>query len=211
MANRKQKIKKYKYEWQENAAVHPIYGVGPSGRSHHHNSDISNRNFILGARFQVQKVFFETAIPADISFQGNSNFLKAYYVDQLIKCKGCKRHFIYFAEEHKHRVEEVGKNFQAIPSHCYDCRVLHGKLKTAKQKFDLLLQQLKFADRSGRPHYSFSQEQWIDLGENFLFLLQHNRLSNSPSHKQLKLRMKNLSENRITLLSEISKKISELS
>ena len=202
---------KYKDKWQQNAATHPVYGIGPSEATGHGDTEISKKQCMVNSGSAFIRFFPATAIPAEQSFQGNTQFPKSYYVDQLIRCSGCKRCFVYFADEHKFRVEEKGRNFQAIPSHCYDCRKLHGELKRAKQELDQLLWHLKAGDRKNDEQSTLSSEQWLRLGENFLLLVENKRLPNSSSFGKLRARIINLADDRLPELSDIAKRLSDKS
>lgn len=193
--------------WQENAATHPLYGLGPSKAARRKELGVSNRSYIIGEQFVTQKIFENTAIAAQIpnsQFEGGP---QPFYVDQLIKCKDCTRYFVYFAREHQQQVEENGKSIHAIPNHCYDCRSLYQRSKLAKIEFERLLSELKAADRSGNPGQSLSNDQWVELAEHLLMLLNDGQIEMSESTRQLLSRIQKLSADHLPNLTGVNARL----
>ncbi len=138
--------------------VHPRYGLGPAA-SRYRGPELDAWRF--GKAYHALNIYPQTAIKADPKFQKNTYGPYDYYVDQLLRCQGCKRAFIYFAEEHRYRVEQCGRYLGAYASHCTDCRAAHGTAKRARRDYDAFCARLNEGRREGVRDETYSHDDWV--------------------------------------------------
>jgi Probable zinc-ribbon domain len=101
-----------------------------------------------------------TAIVADPARQQGSEKGITHYFDLEMRCKGCKRQFIFFAEEQKYWFEELGFNMLVRCENCCECRQKKRGHARQRARYEALHQ---LEDRSA--------EQNLELAELCLALV----------------------------------------
>lgn len=170
---------------------HPRYGLGP-GVSRYKGPELEE--WRLGRAFNALKIYPKTALKADQAFQKNSYGKYDYYVDQLLRCEGCKRAFVYFAEEHQFRVEHCKRYHRAFAMHCPDCRLARGLAKQARRDYDAFAARLNRGRRAGVPDDQYSHDDWLEFAGFALAALDGGTLGLHGKISWLLSKLERLSE-----------------
>jgi hypothetical protein len=92
-------------------------------------------------RYENPKNGILNTVIGDPSKQNATDAVYAYYdryIDQLLQCEKCKRHFYFFAEEQKYWYEDLGFWVDARCIHCIECRIKTHKWKRLQKEYELL-------------------------------------------------------------------------
>jgi hypothetical protein len=128
-----------------------------------------------------------TAVEADIAKQNFTTFPVTHYFDARRTCHGCKRPFIFFAEEQRHWYEDLGFPIDADCVRCVPCRKAEQGIAHKRQRYEELF-------HAPNP----SDEELLEMAECCLSLIeakqfsprQHERvrslLNRLPDHLQRK-------------------------
>jgi hypothetical protein len=111
---------------------HPRYGsaVIPSGTK---ATAAEVRGSFHG--YRKEKIYPESAIPADLTRQNFTTFPRGYYVDTLKVCRDCGRSFLFFAREQQHWYEELGFYIDADCVRCPACRRMDQELAQSRRRY----------------------------------------------------------------------------
>jgi len=111
---------------------HPRYGASfiPSG---FHATEDMIRDSYWG--YKDERIFPDSAIPAETSLQNFLTFPRPYYVDILKLCRDCKCNFIFFAREQKYWYEELRFYIDADCVRCPECRPKERELKKRFERY----------------------------------------------------------------------------
>lgn len=119
------------FEYPRDLVPHPRFGARsvPSG------FDVPRALIRAVYCYDRPPVFPESAIPADISRQNYTVQPRPCYVDIMMRCHRCDRHFIFFAQEQRYWYEELAFWVDARCIHCPECRRWRHRLRRAHQRF----------------------------------------------------------------------------
>lgn len=79
-----------------------------------------------------------TAVEADVSRQIFTTFPVTHYFDVRRVCHGCRRPFLFFAEEQKHWYEELGFSIEADCVRCVPCRKQQQGIARQRERYEQL-------------------------------------------------------------------------
>jgi len=113
--------------------------------------------------YQDLDIDHKSVIEADLSKQKYGYEPRPYYVDIKYKCKKCKVHFLFTAEEQKLWYESFGFWNRAYPIHCYHCRQIERKHKDLMKEFSIYEKQ---------NDSNLSKEEALKLSEMILTLFE---------------------------------------
>ena len=148
-------------EYFDNYVEHPRYGKGPrySGLDvnvNHPRVRLSwHAGGVDGVRHEIKRLAAEsrppqrfrgcvrwilgTAVIGDESLQQPGGYAPvSHYCDMDLFCRGCKRRFIFFAEEQQFWYEHLQFYQGSVPDLCPACRQHQRRLKEKKKRFDAL-------------------------------------------------------------------------
>jgi len=116
--------------------VHPRYGDKPSysGNSYSYEEIIDT---YWG--YRREKLFPESAIPADTSKQNYSVFPRTIYVDIEKSCKQCGRPFLFYAKEQKYWYEDLHFYIDVDCVRCIECRKKEQSVKSLILEYEQLV------------------------------------------------------------------------
>jgi hypothetical protein len=80
-----------------------------------------------------------TAVEADISKQNFTTFPVTHYFDVIRTCRGCRRQFIFFAEEQRHWYEDLGFPIDADCDRCVPCRKKQQGIARKRHRYEELV------------------------------------------------------------------------
>jgi len=116
--------------------VHPRYGDKPMYSGNNYSRDEIINSFWS---YRRDKIFQETAIPANISNQNYSICPRKLYVDIEKSCRQCKRPFLFFAMEQKYWYEDLHFYVDADCVKCVECRKKEQSIKFLMIEYENLL------------------------------------------------------------------------
>ena len=119
---------------------HPRYGQGPRITGLDVTDSVDGKVYChwhspVGVRVP------NTAIVADVTRQARATLHVTHYFDSKRVCRKCERPFLFFAEEQQHWYEELGFPLEADCVQCPPCRKDEHQLRSARQKYEALLQK----------------------------------------------------------------------
>jgi hypothetical protein len=79
-----------------------------------------------------------TAVEADTSRQVSRPVQVTHYYDLDVCCRGCKRRFIFFADEQKFWYEELQLPLESTAVRCCECRKEERRLAGLKKRYEVL-------------------------------------------------------------------------
>jgi hypothetical protein len=88
----------------------------------------------------------ETVIPADLTRQNFTAVPILRYADRLLKCRNCRRPFVFFAREQKYWYEDLRFNISARCVRCPVCRRSEHRLRRRFQRYSLLVRRDDLSD-----------------------------------------------------------------
>jgi len=146
-----------------NLVKHPRFGttIRPSGADV--DAETVRNSFW---RYSREKIFPETAIPANVQKQNYGTFPCDWYVDVLKTCRDCRRPFIFYALEQQHWYEVLGFKLDANCVRCPECRKTD---QTLRRRFQ------RFSKAVGRA--DLSDDELATLAEDAVFLWDNGLLS----------------------------------
>lgn len=86
-------------------------------------------------RGDCERIFPETAIPANLLKQATSINPREWYVDILRTCSDCSRHFIFYAAEQRYWYEVLGFPVNVDCVKCPECRKSDQTLRRRLQRY----------------------------------------------------------------------------
>jgi hypothetical protein len=122
--------------------AHPRYGQGPrvtglnpTTKYHYEPGEhIVKLHWHSGRDRRIPN----TAIEADISKQSFTTFPVTHYFDAKRTCHGCKRPFLFFAEEQQYWYEELGFPLDADCVRCVPCRKEEQGIARKRERYEEL-------------------------------------------------------------------------
>ncbi len=124
-------------EGYANYVEHPRFGRGPRFTRLNPIEGV-DKNVHLHWHTPKRARIPMTAIVADVSRQTPAMFPVTHYFDSGRICDGCKRPFLFFAEEQRHWYEVLGFPLEADALKCVPCRKLAQGLARAHARYDEL-------------------------------------------------------------------------
>jgi hypothetical protein len=170
---------------------HPLYGQGPRRTGLNPET-----NYEPGALVKLhwhsppERRVPNTAIEADVSKQIFTTLPVTHYFDSKRTCNGCRRPFLFFAEEQRHWYEELGFSIEVDCVRCVPCRKKDQGIAHQRRRYEELFHVAKPTD-----------EELLEMAECCLGLIeaslfsprQHERVrallrrvSDRPSHAKHK-------------------------
>lgn len=127
----------------EDVVPHPRYGSSPIPSGYNFTEEDVLGSF-YGYRIALrlgtaEKIYPESAIPADLKRQNFSTFARCLYVDILKTCLTCGRPFLFFAREQQFWYEDLGVYVDAPCSYCVACRRERQELKQRFHRYSELV------------------------------------------------------------------------
>jgi hypothetical protein len=118
---------------------HPRYGQGPrlTGLNPEPNYEYGEQFVYLHWHSRDCRVP-NTAIVADTSKQHITTMRVTHYFDVKRTCSGCRKPFLFFAEEQKYWYEELGFSLEANCDRCVPCRKKEQGIARQRQRYEEL-------------------------------------------------------------------------
>lgn len=157
---------------------HPRYGRGPrlTGLNPTTRYNIKQGEPIVKLHWHTGKDsrIPNTAIEADISKQNYTTFPVTHYFDAKRTCHGCKRPFIFFAEEQRHWYEDLGFPIDADCVRCVPCRKEEQGIAQKRQRYEELF-------HSANP----TDEELLEMAECCVSLIEA-KLFSARQHERVR-------------------------
>jgi hypothetical protein len=164
-----------------NLVSHPRYGSEPKPSGYNFSEAQIRADYW---RYKSDRLFHETAIPANPNNQNFSVFPRKYYVDILRTCRSCHRSFIFFAREQRYWYETL-RFF--IDADCVLCPVCRREARSTQRRLR------RYSDLYMKT--SPSRKELMFLVDDAIHLLEKGVLKNLTKIGKLKnLALKNIPE-----------------
>lgn len=159
-------------ECPEDNVGHPRYGNAPVPSGYDVDLDTVRNNYW---RYRSERIYPQTAIPADTARQNFTTFPRKYYVDIQKVCSDCTRPFIFFAREQKFWYETLRLYIDVDCVRCSQCRKSDQAIRRHREAFSRYIK-----------HTPVDVRTLIELLEAGVYLWNAGELHNIHTLRKLK-------------------------
>ena len=139
---------------------HPRFGAMPRFTSAAVTGDLSRP--LPHYRYTAATVIAGTVVCADLRRQVGATVATPYYLDVLLTCRGCRRPFIFFADEQQHWYEELGFSLDAWTEHCVPCRKLGQQRRVRFHRYADAIVQATLPDAALAQLLDDARALWVE-------------------------------------------------
>lgn len=122
------------------------------------------------------RLYYATAVKADIKKQNFSVLPRYWYVDALVMCADCGNEFYFSADEQKIWYEQYRLSVDAFPIRCIACRHRRKEISSLRQEYDrTITPTLRGNDLAAKKRLIIVIDRLCELGSKLQARVLENR------------------------------------